>query len=1235
MKSIQANLLSMKLEKKIRIQLCFLFVLLSGLSFGQIVINNPTPISLCDDPSHDGFEIFDLTSKNSEILANNDPNLFSIAYYTQANDPQNSNVFIALPQAYLSDSNWVYVKVYEIANANNFVIKTLDLQVIDLQLVNQNKIIHFETPFDGFSVFDLTVKNSQIANGYPEYYSFLYFLTFNDAQNNSGPIVNPTSYTNVSNNQTIYVRVTSTDPMACYEIVNLDLKVLDQSLRPIIQMPTTANLCDIDNNGYESFDVTTKNSEILASNSSSLYYVGYYNSLENAENNIDELISQGFTNYMTSLIYVRVHENINVDNYSITTLNIDIDPIPVANTVNNLFVYENPFDGIGTFNLSDVNALLFGNQSGFISKFYLSQSDASNDTNPLSNITSYVNTLNQQIVWVRVFNPANLNCFQSSSITSFKLVVVDTNDIINIPDASFKSALLATGIDTNNDGNIQHIEALQLNNLEIPSITNFADVILSYQGLTSFQNLISFKVTSNYSNTIDFSGMSNLKKIEIIGGQPIALNNFSGAQNVEILNVQQIGITNLDLSSLINLKTLTMSYTNLNSINVISNTQLTLFNCSHNNLTSIDISSLTNLSSFDCSNNHLTQLSLSNNSLLTLLICNFNLLTSLELVANVGLVRVECKYNALTTLNVNSNHNLKYLTCDHNSLANLDISNNPNLILLDCNTNQISNLSLFQNSMLVALICDFNQLTTLDISHNNYINTFYCSNNNLGTIFMKNGKSEIQIDFSGNNNLQYICVDQSQLSDIQNRLNNLGLTLTVCNDYCSFYPGGNFNTINGTVLFDANSNGCDSSDIQQPDIRIDSYEGTTHEATFTNNLGEYSFYTQTGSFIITPNVENLNWFNFSPSSTTIPFTDTNNNIASQNFCISPNGVHNDVEIVVVPVSMARPGFEATYKIVYKNIGNQMLSGSIGFNYMDTVSDFVSSTIVPNSQSNGLLSWNYTNLLPFENRTIFITLMVNSPTQTPPINIGDILNFSTSISSLNGDENPSNNTNSYSQTVVGSFDPNYKVCIEGPSVSTTLIGGYLHYAINFENIGAYTAENVVVKDIVDTTKFDISTLQVLNSSHPVIVRINGDIVEFVFKQINLDNEVHGTVLFKIKTKPSVTAGTQVVNKANVFFDYNAPIQTNEARTTFEALNDSTFTKDASILIAPNPAKDIVTVISNSILVSCQLFDVQGRLLEILLVNDVKTTIDVKERVKGVYFLKINSDKGSKVEKLIIE
>ena len=299
----------------------------------------------------------------------------------------------------------------------------------------------------------------------------------------------------------------------------------------------------------------------------------------------------------------------------------------------------------------------------------------------------------------------------------------------------------------------------------------------------------------------------------------------------------------------------------------------------------------------------------------------------------------------------------------------------------------------------------------------------------------------------------------------------------------------------------------------------------------------------------------------------------NNNIEVQNFCITPNGIHPDVEVALASTIPARPGFDAEYLITYRNKGNQTLSGGITLSYNAEVLDFVSSSETPASQVGALVNWTYLDLLPFESRSIYVTLNVNSPMESPAVNIDDILGFTVEAEPIAGDEFPSDNTFNFDQTVVGSFDPNDITCIEGDIVEPSEIGNYLHYLIRFENTGNAAAENVVVKTEVDPAQFDINTLRLLSTSHNADVRVTNNTIEFIFEDINLNaSGGHGNILLRMRTKQNLDANDTVTKNAEIYFDYNFPIETNDANTTFTTLSVSDYEVDNSVSLYPNPVKN---------------------------------------------------------------
>ena len=261
------------------------------------------------------------------------------------------------------------------------------------------------------------------------------------------------------------------------------------------------------------------------------------------------------------------------------------------------------------------------------------------------------------------------------------------------------------------------------------------------------------------------------------------------------------------------------------------------------------------------------------------------------------------------------------------------------------------------------------------------------------------------------------------------------------------------------------------------------------------------------------------------------------------------------------------------------------------------------------------------------------LNVNGPTETPAVNIGDVLTLTASILPSAGDENTFNNLFQFNQTVVGSYDPNDITCIQGDVVAPLYIGEYLHYVINFENTGTYQAENIVVKTQINPADFDIATLRLMEASHNVTTRINNNIVEFIFQTINLDTGGHGNILLKIKTKGDLLTSDIVTNKADIYFDYNFPVETNFANTTFQVLSNSIVTIDNSVGVYPNPVNDMVNIKANTAISSIEIYDIQGRIIHKKITNQKTESIDVSTYSNGIYFLKIKTEAGEKVEKIV--
>jgi hypothetical protein len=642
------------------------------------------------------------------------------------------------------------------------------------------------------------------------------------------------------------------------------------------------------------------------------------------------------------------------------------------------------------------------------------------------------------------------------------------------------------------------------------------------------------------------------------------------------------------------------------------------------NVTGIEF--FTNLEYFYCRNNQITDLNISNSS---------------------SLKYLNCDVNQLSNLNVSNLTSLKYLTCTFNNLTSLNIYNLTSLTYLNCLSNDLTDISFFNSSNLLHLQCEWNNLINLDVSSLTNLTSFYCNNNtSLTSLNIKNGikyhiNSNNTIDFSYNPNLEYICVNDSDVSWIQNRATYYQYNNCNINSYCSFIPGGIVYTIQGNNKSDINDNGCDSNDLSISNLKIAITGDNSNSGFFTSNMtGDYSISLNSGNYNLSPTLENPSYFNVSPVNFTVNFPPTTSPF-TQNFCINANGVKNDIEVTVLPGFVARPGFDADYKIIYKNKGNQLSNGSLSFSFDDNVMDLVNALPVNTSSTSNNLSWTYSNLNPFETREIELTFNINSPMETPAVNAGDILNYTATIVGA-ADEMPSDNTFTLNQTVVNSYDPNDKTCLEGATITPSMVGNYVHYVIRFENTGTFPAQNVVISDIINTTKFDLSSLVPQSSSHSFLTRINSTTgkVEFIFENINLpfdDANNDGYVAFKIKTKSTLVLGNTFSNTANIYFDYNFPIVTNTATTTIAVLSKQDFDFGSYFNVYPIPAKDVLHLdTKNEIgLKTINIYNTFGQMVMVVTNPENNATIDVANLKTGTYFIKVITNKGTANTKFIKE
>jgi hypothetical protein len=785
--------------------------------------------------------------------------------------------------------------------------------------------------------------------------------------------------------------------------------------------------------------------------------------------------------------------------------------------------------------------------------------------------------------------------------------------IIEFADPNFKAYLLSANeenwiaedinfnyvsIDTNSDGEIQESEAEVIQGLWI-----FDDLtISSIEGIKEFNNLKSFAANESSILTFDLSGMANLATFYVTTSSNLQQVNLSGCSALESLDIENIGAGDFNLEGCALLNDVMLHGFINTYINLAPATSLYSLQFNDADFGSeghIDLSGLqgfgiggweniTGTPYFDFSDVTIFGLDLVDVA---------NLENTTFFFSNTSMEFFQVTNSPLPIANFDE------LSCSfHFTLVNNDITAIP-----------------YPKSCGEYLRIWNNPITSLIIPENilGFIEILDCP---LQTIYIKNG---VQNEFySDSEDLVYVCADDFEIENLIQV--NPDLESININSYCSFTPGGDYNTISGTVRFDLNGDGCDDSDMAASQLAITIDDGADGGSTFTNTDGNYQLYTNEGTFTLVPVIENTA---FTVVPATVEFADNLNNTAVRDFCIVPNGMQPDLEVVILPPSYVSQASDPNYQILLRNKGNQSLSGTLQFNAYN-ITTFGEGT-PPDTQNGSILTWNFSGLDPFETQTFVVAPYI-------PIFYAVGENFDLSAScTISGDVNPADNSFFITDYVDVAFDlrlAEYGTatvdCLQGTTESPTRIGDYLHYMVRFENTGTGAVGNAVAKLIIDETKFDVSTFQMLTASHASVTRITGNVVEIIFEDINLptdDENNDGYAAFKIKTKSSLVEGDSVAMLANVYFDYNFPIQTEEFVTTFTSLGVEQHV-NVKLGVYPNPARDVLNLSTASLIESFEIYDTAGRLVTAGKLSGETQTLDVSEFAVGIYLVKAKTASG---------
>jgi PKD repeat protein len=388
---------------------------------------------------------------------------------------------------------------------------------------------------------------------------------------------------------------------------------------------------------------------------------------------------------------------------------------------------------------------------------------------------------------------------------------------------------------------------------------------------------------------------------------------------------------------------------------------------------------------------------------------------------------------------------------------------------------------------------------------------------------------------------------------------NYTVTLTDANgcvrqeNYLISPPDSCFNMITGVVFTDLNGN-CvkDTNEDVIPYVIVDLSPGG---ATATDSNGYYSFRVDTGSFDVDLFPIRFKSFLCPAGGSHQTSFASYKHLDSLDFAMKTDTVVDlEVEAYHYPVKVGRNSYH--YFNVYNN-SNLPRSGTVTWKYAPI---FQVQNFYPSWASyNGItreISWNFNNLLPGRWLTFAAQVTLSSG-----VMLGDTFTNVVQVLPIIGDSIPANNTQIMHDSVRGPFDPNDK------QVSPQGIGpvGYIeqgeqemNYTVRFQNTGNDTAFHVQIRDTIDINVLNALSFQRQIESHPYRLNIEDDsILVFDFDNIQLPDSTtdfdnsEGFVKFGMRHKNTLPSGTQIRNRAAIYFDSNAPIITNAVLNTIFA------------------------------------------------------------------------------------
>ncbi len=212
-------------------------------------------VIICDDASNDGSELLDLSQFTSSVLNTQLASNYQVTYHLNQSDANSGVNALSEHFQTISNPQLIYARVESNNITNCYDTTNFEITVNNYMSINQpnDMFLCDDASNDGAEVFDLTLQNDDITNGYSEY-RITYYESLEEAEERLNAIEG--LYENIEKRQELFFRIENTDHLNCYRIGTFFIEVLEYKeleMEAIWYKCTNKSVTLIADKGYDAY----------------------------------------------------------------------------------------------------------------------------------------------------------------------------------------------------------------------------------------------------------------------------------------------------------------------------------------------------------------------------------------------------------------------------------------------------------------------------------------------------------------------------------------------------------------------------------------------------------------------------------------------------------------------------------------------------------------------------------------------------------------------------------------------------------------------------------------------------------------------------------------------------------------------------------------------------------------------------------------------------------------------